>query len=75
MSQFYYPPPVTGREPVFSVRAQQHNLLAGWWGLISMLIWNPIALISNSRARRSLRQQAARGGVSPADGRMAPPGR
>lgn len=114
MSHPYYPPPVTGREPVFSVRltkhtgmvvigynqrytvtgsyaqcdaairqAQQHNLLAGWWGLISILIWNPIALITNSKARKSLRQQAAQwsywhaahADFSRADGRMAPPGR
>lgn len=37
-------------------RAQQHNLIFGWWSFLSVLL-NPIALLSNSSARKSLQQQ------------------
>jgi hypothetical protein len=39
--------------------AQQHNLIAGWWSIASILAWNWIALISNHNARKVLRSQAA----------------
>lgn len=41
-------------------QAQQHNLAAGWWSPMSLLVWNWVALLSNLGARKSLRIQAAR---------------
>ena len=38
--------------------AQTHNLLAGWWGLLSALIFNWIALFSNMSAMQQLRHAA-----------------
>ena len=38
--------------------AQLHNLLAGWWGLFSMLIMNWIALFSNMSAISQVRALA-----------------
>lgn len=38
--------------------AQTHCLLAGWWGLVSLVVLNPIALISNYTAIRRVRAQA-----------------
>lgn len=38
--------------------AQTHNLLAGWWSLVSVLIMNWIALISNFNAIRQVRRLA-----------------
>lgn len=38
--------------------AQTHNLLAGWWGLLSMLIMNWIALFSNMSAISQVRALA-----------------
>ncbi|MCV7030117.1 DUF2510 domain-containing protein [Mycobacterium sherrisii] len=35
--------------------AQMHCLLAGWWGLLSLLLMNPIALISNYTGIRRVR--------------------
>jgi hypothetical protein len=37
--------------------AQQHCMLAGWWSMGS-LVWNPISLARNARARVVLRRQA-----------------
>lgn len=37
--------------------AQQHCILAGWWSMGS-LVWNPISLARNARARTVLRRQA-----------------
>jgi hypothetical protein len=28
--------------------AQTHNLLAGWWGVFSLFVLNPVALIGNA---------------------------
>ena len=39
-------------------KAQQHNLLLGWWSFASLL-WNPITLWRNTSARKALRGQAA----------------
>jgi hypothetical protein len=38
--------------------AQTHNLLAGWWGLLSALVFNWIALFSNMSAMQQLRRIA-----------------
>lgn len=40
--------------------ALRHNLLAGWWSVYSILIWNWIALIENHNARKNLHRQARR---------------
>jgi hypothetical protein len=37
--------------------AQQHNLLAGWWSMFSLLIMNWVALAENHNARNALRRQ------------------
>ena len=36
-----------------------HNLLAGWWGIPAGLIWTPMALATNSRNMRKIRELAA----------------
>ncbi|WP_374023299.1 hypothetical protein [Mycobacterium sp. HNNTM2301] len=36
-----------------------HNLLAGWWSVASVLIWNWVTLLENHNARKHLRRQAA----------------
>lgn len=41
--------------------SQTHNLLAGWWSLVSALIMNWIALFSNVSAIRKLRNLAQQG--------------
>ena len=38
--------------------AQIHNLLAGWWGFLSVLVMNWIALFSNMSSIRRLRRIA-----------------
>ena len=38
--------------------AQLHNLTLGWWGIISLIIWNPMALINNTRAKAELKALA-----------------
>jgi hypothetical protein len=38
--------------------AQTHNLLAGWWSVLSLLAMNWAALISNWTAIRQVRRQA-----------------
>jgi len=35
-------------------KAQQHNLLFGWWSIGSILFLNWFALIANSRAAKQL---------------------
>jgi hypothetical protein len=46
--------------------AQTHNLLAGWWGVISLFILNPVALIGNAhqwtRVKRAAGDLAAHRG-------------
>jgi hypothetical protein len=39
--------------------AQTHNLLAGWWSVVSLLVMNWIALFSNHSAIRRVRALAA----------------
>ncbi len=39
--------------------AQLHNLGAGWWSVVSLLVMNWVALISNWSAIRGVRQLAA----------------
>ncbi|WP_375487138.1 hypothetical protein [uncultured Mycobacterium sp.] len=39
--------------------AQQHNLLAGWWSVASVLVLNWVALVWNLNARKTLRRNAA----------------
>ncbi|WP_041298855.1 MULTISPECIES: DUF2510 domain-containing protein [Mycobacterium ulcerans group] len=46
--------------------AQTYNLLAGWWSLLSLLLFNWIALISNANAMRQLRNAVNSGGQAPA---------
>ncbi|WP_181447507.1 hypothetical protein [Mycolicibacterium vulneris] len=36
-----------------------HNLLAGWWSVASVLIWNWVTLLENHSARKHLHRQAA----------------
>ncbi|NKY17354.1 hypothetical protein HF999_03040 [Tsukamurella spumae] len=43
--------------------AQTHNLLAGWWGLISLLVYNWIALIGNMSEMGRIKQQARAAGL------------
>jgi hypothetical protein len=40
-------------------QAQRYNLLAGWWSVASLLVWNWVALLENTSARTALRRQAA----------------
>ena len=40
--------------------AQTHNLLAGWWSLVSLLVGNWVALFSNFAAIRGVRRSASR---------------
>ena len=42
--------------------AQTHNLLAGWWGLISALVYNWIALIGNMSEMNRIKQLARQNG-------------
>jgi len=39
--------------------AQMHNLLAGWWGVASLLVWNWVTMLRNENAMRDLRRLAA----------------
>ena len=39
--------------------AQLHNLLAGWWGVASLLVWNWVTMLRNETAMRDLRRLAA----------------
>ncbi len=38
-----------------------HNLLLGWWGIPSGVIWTPAALSRNAKAMRQVRELAGRG--------------
>ena len=38
--------------------AQTHNLLAGWWGIISLLVYNWIALIGNAHQMTRVKRAA-----------------
>lgn len=37
-------------------RVQQHNYLAGWWSIASLLVWNLVTILNNRRAMRRLRE-------------------
>ncbi|MGE2818023.1 hypothetical protein ACQI5H_23200 [Mycobacterium heidelbergense] len=39
--------------------AQLYNVLAGWWSLGSLVVWNWVALVTNFSARKTLRRVAA----------------
>ncbi|MBV8346736.1 MAG: hypothetical protein JOZ49_04105 [Mycolicibacterium sp.] len=39
--------------------AQTHNLLAGWWGVVSLLVMNWVTMLLNWTAMRDLRRLAA----------------
>ncbi|BDN85371.1 hypothetical protein OSI55_11650 [Mycobacterium ulcerans] len=39
--------------------AQQHNLVVGWWGVASLVLWNWIAITNNRSARKALHRAAA----------------
>jgi hypothetical protein len=41
--------------------AQTHNLLAGWWSMVSLFLMNWIALFSNMSAIRKVRAMAREG--------------
>jgi len=49
----------------FSKKVLAHNLLLGWWGFPLGLIGTPMALYSNSKALRSLREIGASGDAAP----------
>lgn len=51
--------------------AQTHCLAAGWWSIASLLVWNWIAISTNSGARKRLRAQAQ---AYAAHASAAPPG-
>jgi hypothetical protein len=40
--------------------AQTHNLLFGWWGILSMFIFNWVAIFGNMSAMSQLRRSAGR---------------
>ena len=40
--------------------AQQHNFIAGWWSITSILVWNWVAIAANNTARKTLHAHAAR---------------
>jgi hypothetical protein len=46
--------------------AQVHNLSAGWWSFASVILWNWIAIVTNIRERKRLRQSAAHAGPAAA---------
>jgi hypothetical protein len=41
-------------------KTQVHNLVFGWWGLLSMLLFNWIAILGNMSAMSKVRQLAGR---------------
>lgn len=45
-------------------QAQTHNLVAGWWSFISVLLLNWVALLSNTSAMSHLRRLAKHSGTS-----------
>jgi hypothetical protein len=47
-------------------QAQNHNLTAGWWSVVSLAVMNWVALAVNASARQTLRKQSiAAFGVDP----------
>lgn len=46
-------------------QAQIHNLTAGWWGILSLLVFNWIALFSNMSAIEQVRRMAKQSPTSP----------
>ena len=54
--------------------AQTHNLLAGWWSVVSLLVMNWIALISNYSAIRKVRALAAQAPAPYAENPYVPAG-
>ena len=38
-----------------------HNLMFGWWGFPFGLVWTPLSIAKNRRARNKIRQRAAEG--------------
>ena len=46
--------------------AQVHNLAVGWWSFASVILWNWIAIVTNIRERKRLRQSAAQAGAAAA---------
>ena len=53
--------------------AQTHNLLAGWWGVISLLVYNWISIFGNLSTRKALRELAADVANDRARAAAAPP--
>ncbi|GAA4407946.1 hypothetical protein GCM10023147_51990 [Tsukamurella soli] len=43
--------------------AQTHNLVAGWWGLISLLVYNWIAIFGNMSEMGRIKKQAQAAGI------------
>ncbi|MDM3977356.1 DUF2510 domain-containing protein [Mycobacterium marseillense] len=59
-------------------RAQNHNLLAGWWSVLSLVVMNWAALLSNWGAIRQVRKLAEQPGAgdvpaAPAAAPIGPP--
>ena len=40
-------------------KTQNHNYAAGWWSIASILVWNWVAIIGNSRRYKKIQQAAA----------------
>jgi hypothetical protein len=40
-------------------KVMTHNLVAGWWGIPFGLVWTPLALRKNARARKKLEEIAS----------------
>ena len=55
-------------------KAQLHCLLAGWWSVVSLLVMNWVALISNYNAIRQVRALARQAPMSHAENPYAPTG-
>ncbi|WAC90683.1 DUF2510 domain-containing protein [Mycobacterium sp. Aquia_213] len=54
--------------------AQLHCLVTGWWGLVSLFLLNPIALVRNYLAIRRVRALAKEAPVPQAENPYAPAG-
>lgn len=39
-------------------KTQNHNYAAGWWSIASILVWNWVAIIGNSRRYKKVKQAA-----------------
>lgn len=50
-----------------------HNLLAGWWSIASVLIWNWVAILDNHSARKHLHRQAAQAYIAETAAWRQPP--